>query len=92
MRFSIFTVHVVKDNIQKSYVLPASPYGSVKRRRWSEVECRTALKLFGTNIRTGKLPSFEEIKKIKQEHGELNARSSPQIKTWIHNQIKKREL
>ncbi|KAG5866383.1 hypothetical protein JTB14_018942 [Gonioctena quinquepunctata] len=66
-----------------------SPYGSVKRRRWTTDETATALNEFAKNIESGKLPSLKEIQEVKSKCPHLNQRSSPRIKTWIHNQFKK---
>ncbi|XP_044762003.1 uncharacterized protein LOC123319204 [Coccinella septempunctata] len=66
-----------------------SPYGPVKRRKWTNEETQTVLREFKENMDSGKLPSFKEIEEVKLRCTELSARSSPQIKTWIHNQIRK---
>lgn len=73
-----------------SYNFSGSPYGPVKRRRWSQKEITTTMKVFEKHLETGKLPSFKEIQNIKSQYPDLKNRSSPQIKTWLHNQIKKK--
>lgn len=67
-----------------------SPYGFVNRRRWTPDETATALNEFEKNLKNKKLPSFKEIQEIKSKCPILSRRSSPQIKTWLHNQFKKR--
>ncbi|XP_044762706.1 uncharacterized protein LOC123319819 [Coccinella septempunctata] len=67
-----------------------SPYGTVKRRRWTTEEIQTTLKEFKVNFEIGKLPSFKEIQEVKSRCPQLSLRSQAQIKTWIHNQFRKK--
>jgi len=69
--------------------LLASPYGKTKRIRWTEDEKQAALQAFARHVENRKLPSLKEIQEVKKKYNSLGRRTSPQIKTWIHNQIKK---
>lgn len=54
----------------------------------SAEEKNTVFRIFQKNIAERKLPSFTEIQKAIRENESLQHRTSPQIKTWIHNQFK----
>lgn len=70
------------------YIL-ASPYGKTKRVRWTEEEKETKLQAFAKYMENKTLPSLKEIQKIRNKYGSLIRRTSPQIKTWLHNMQKK---
>jgi len=42
-------------------------------------------------LRNGKLLSLKAIHEITKQNPCLKNRSSPQIKTWLHNQLKKKK-
>lgn len=69
-------------------LLLASPYGKTKRTRWTEKERETVLQAFATHMGNLTLPSLREIQEIKRKYKCLSHRTSPQIKTWIHNKQK----
>lgn len=60
----------------------------MKRVRWSEEEKKTILQVFSEYMDKFKLPSLREIQAIKKKYTLLAKRTSPQIKTWLHNQQK----
>ncbi|XP_029170147.1 uncharacterized protein LOC114939876 isoform X5 [Nylanderia fulva] len=66
----------------------ASPYGKTKRQRWTEKEKETVLQAFSTHMKNLTLPSLREIQETKKKYSCLFNRTSPQIKTWIHNKQK----
>lgn len=66
----------------------ASPYGSVKRRRWTNDETASAVNEFVLNMEQGNLHSLKEIENVKSKCPQLKERSSPQIKSSIHNYLK----
>lgn len=72
-----------------SYSFLASPYGNTKRVRWTENEKQAVLKAFAQHVENQTLPSLKEIQEVKKKYNSLARRSSPQIKTWLHNQQKK---
>ncbi|XP_039304119.1 uncharacterized protein LOC113005529 isoform X2 [Solenopsis invicta] len=67
---------------------PISPYGKTKRVRWSQKEQDTALEAFANYMKNLKLPSLKEIQEVKKKYTCLAQRTSPQIKTWLHNKQK----
>ncbi|XP_077266022.1 uncharacterized protein LOC143899546 isoform X2 [Temnothorax americanus] len=69
-----------------------SPYGRTKRTRWNENEKTVVLTAFDEFMKGGKLPSLQAIHKVIKQNPCLINRSSPQIKTWLHNQLKKKEI
>lgn len=69
-------------------MLLVSPYGKTKRRRWSQREQETALHAFDNYMKILKLPSLKEIQETKKKYTALAQRTSPQIKTWLHNKQK----
>lgn len=69
----------------------ASPYGKTKRIRWTEDEKQAVLQPFAQHIENRTLPSLGEIQKAKMKYKSLVRRSSPQIKTWLHNQQKNQQ-
>lgn len=66
----------------------ASPYGKTKRIRWSKEEKEIALQAFSKYMEKLKLPSLKDIQTVKKKYTLLAKRTSPQIKTWLHNQQK----
>lgn len=68
--------------------LLASPYGKTKRTRWTEKEKETVLQAFAAYMDNLTLPSLREIQEVKKKYKCLSHRTSPQIKTWIHNKQK----
>lgn len=70
------------------YILLASPYGKTKRSRWTAEEKETALTVFAKHIENQTLPSLAEIQSMKKQYKSLTRRTSPQIKTWLHNRQK----
>lgn len=70
------------------YALLASPYGKTKRVRWTEDEKEAALHAFAGHMENHTLPSLREIQEIKKKYISLARRTSPQIKTWLHNKQK----
>jgi len=71
------------------YLFVCSPYGHTKRKRWSEDEKKVVLTAFGQVIKNGKLPSLKEIHEVIKQNPCIKHRSSSQVKTWLHNQLKK---
>lgn len=69
-------------------LLLASPYGKTKRQRWTEKEKETVLQAFAKHMEKLTLPSLREIQEKKKKYSCLFHRTSPQIKTWIHNKQK----
>ncbi|XP_066590664.1 uncharacterized protein [Prorops nasuta] len=65
-----------------------SPYGAVKRRRWSIKEKDAVLSTFNENLKNGSLPSLKRIQEIITANPCLHQRTAAQIKTWLHNQLK----
>ncbi|XP_025267032.1 uncharacterized protein LOC105253043 [Camponotus floridanus] len=65
-----------------------SPYGKTKRVRWTEDEKKTALSAFAQHMENYTLPSLKEIQEVKKKYISLARRTSPQIKTWLHNKLK----
>jgi hypothetical protein len=65
-----------------------SLYSHTKRKRWNECEKTVVLTAFDKVIRNGKLPSLQAIHEVIKQNSCLRHRSSPQIKTWLHNQLK----
>jgi len=59
----------------------ASPYGKTKRIRWSKKEKETTLQAFSEYMEKLKLPSLQDIQKIKKKYTLLARRTSAQIKT-----------
>lgn len=74
-----------------AYSFLASPYGKTKRVRWTIDEKQAALQAFAQHVKNHTLPSLKEIQEVKKKNKSLAQRSSPQIKTWIHNQLKKKK-
>lgn len=66
----------------------ASPYGKTKRQRWTKEEMETVFQAFSKHMKNLTLPSLQEIQQAKQKYSCLMHRTSPQIKTWIHNKQK----
>lgn len=62
--------------------------GSTKKVRWSKSEKEAIYHIFGENIKKKVLPSLKAIQVAVKETPALQNRTSPQIKTWIHNQLK----
>jgi len=73
----------------KEYLFVGSPYGHTKRKRRSEDEKKVVLTAIGQVIKNGKLPSLQEIHEVIKQNPCIKHRSSPQVKTWLHNQLKK---
>ncbi|XP_029662925.1 uncharacterized protein LOC115235345 isoform X2 [Formica exsecta] len=65
-----------------------SPYGKTKRVRWTEDEKEAALHAFAGHMENHTLPSLREIQEVKKKYISLARRTSPQIKTWLHNKQK----
>ncbi|KAM0727236.1 hypothetical protein ACS0PU_006568 [Formica fusca] len=66
----------------------ASTRKSTHKIRWTDDERTIVLSSFQTAIKNKKLPSLHEINEIKIKYPVLKARTSAQIKTWLHNQIR----
>lgn len=66
----------------------ASPYGKTKRVRWTEREKEAVLEAFAKHMENLILPSLREIQEMKKKYTLLAHRTSPQIKTWLHNKQK----
>jgi len=47
------------------------------------------LTAFDENIKSGKLPSLRAIHEIIKQNPCLRHRSSPQVKSWLQNQLKR---
>ncbi|XP_071581740.1 uncharacterized protein [Temnothorax nylanderi] len=62
-----------------------SPFGKTKRIRWTEEEQEAALEGFAKYMEKKTLPSLKDIQEIRKKYKCLSKRSSPQIKTWLHN-------
>jgi len=65
----------------------ASPFGSTKRKRWTQEETQLILTSFHQEIKKSQLSSGTDIEMLRQKHTCLHTRTTPQIKTWIHNII-----
>ncbi|KAF5307629.1 hypothetical protein FQR65_LT18374 [Abscondita terminalis] len=65
-----------------------SPYGPVKRRKWSEQEKCAVINEFKKKIKSKKLPSLQEAQIAIKNHPSLKGRTAPQLITWIHNHYK----
>lgn len=76
-------------NILRSFL--ASPYGKTKRIKWTEDEKQAVFQAFALHVQNRTLPSLKEIQEVKKKYNSLVRRSSPQIKTWLHNQQKKQQ-
>ncbi|XP_067217011.1 homeobox protein 4-like isoform X1 [Linepithema humile] len=81
---------IIENEIQKNNKRKrsTSPYGKTKRTRWTEKEKETVLQAFAIHMGNLTLPSLQEIQEIKKKYKCLSHRTSPQIKTWIHNKQK----
>ncbi|XP_077266027.1 uncharacterized protein LOC143899548 isoform X2 [Temnothorax americanus] len=81
------------ENVEKSRTKrrSSSPYGRTKRTRWNENEKTVVLTAFDEFMKGGKLPSLQAIHEVIKQNPCLKNRSSPQIKTWLHNQRKKKK-
>jgi len=79
--FIIYTIKII-------HILLASPYGATKRIRWSDEEKEAALRAFSKHMENLTLPSLAEIQEMKKIYTSLACRTSPQIKTWLHNKQK----
>ncbi|XP_067210590.1 putative mediator of RNA polymerase II transcription subunit 29 [Linepithema humile] len=81
---------IIENEIQKNNKRKrsTSPYGKTKRTRWTEKEKETVLQAFAIHMGNLTLPSLREIQEIKKKYKCLSHRTSPQIKTWIHNKQK----
>lgn len=81
-----------KNDVNNTQRRKISPFGSTRKSthkvRWTNDERTIVLSSFQTSIKNKKLPSLREINKIKIKYPVLKARTSAQIKTWLHNQIK----
>jgi len=56
--------------------------------RWTETEKETVLEAFAKHMKNLTLPSLREIQEMKKKYTLLAHRTSPQIKTWLHNKQK----
>lgn len=65
----------------------ASPFGSTKRKRWTQEETQLILTSFHQKIKKSQLPSGKDIEMLRQKYVCLRNRTAPQIKTWLHNVI-----
>lgn len=65
----------------------ASSFGYVKRNRWTQEEKEVIWREFAVCIEMKKLPSLKTIQEVKKANKSLSMRTSPQIKTFIHNQF-----
>ncbi|XP_077277339.1 uncharacterized protein LOC143905657 isoform X1 [Temnothorax americanus] len=65
-----------------------SPYGKTKRLRWTDDEKEAVLQAFAQNMANHTLPSLKEIQETRKNYPCLANRTSPQIKTWLHNKQK----
>ena len=68
-------------------MLLASPFGSTKRKRWTQEEIKLILTDFCEEIKNSRLPSGRDIEILRQKHRCLQNRTVAQIKTWLHNII-----
>lgn len=84
--YNIYEYYVTYNII---FSLLASPYERTKRVRWTEDEKQAAFRAFGRHVENHTLPSLKEIQEVKKKYSSLVRRTSPQIKTWLHNQQKK---
>lgn len=88
--YNLLLSYIFHKHIFKLYPIfhLVSPYGKTKRIRWSKEEKEIALQVFSEYMEKLKLPSLHEIQTMKKKYTLLARRSSPQIKTWLHNQQK----
>ncbi|KAM0736423.1 hypothetical protein ACS0PU_010384 [Formica fusca] len=77
-----------KEGENKKRKRSTSPYGKTKRSRWTEHEKNDALQAFAKHMENLTLPSLKEIQEMKKKYTSLTNRTSPQIKTWLHNKQK----
>lgn len=63
--------------------------GHIKRRSWTPNEKSTVFRVFKQTLSTGKLPSLNKCQEAILFNKELQDRSPVQLKTWLHNQLKK---
>jgi len=56
--------------------------------RWSEEEKSDALNAFAHHMKNLTLPTLKEIQETKKKYTSLAKRTSPQMKTWLHNKQK----
>ena len=62
-----------------------------KKKRWTNEEIKNAKTYFSNYIRKGILPPLSEIEKVKMKYNVLKDRKTDVIKTWLHNQLKKKK-
>ncbi|XP_045477756.1 uncharacterized protein LOC123682945 [Harmonia axyridis] len=62
--------------------------GTLKRVRWTQEEKDAIFRIFGEYMNRKALPPLKVIQTVIKETPVLQNRTSPQIKTWIHNQLK----
>ncbi|XP_029170011.1 uncharacterized protein LOC114939768 [Nylanderia fulva] len=83
----------VNNNTQRQKKRMTSVVGSTRNSthkiRWTDDERTIVLSSFQPAIKNKKLPSLREINEIKIKYPVLKARTSAQIKSWLHNQIRK---
>ncbi|XP_072763370.1 uncharacterized protein [Anoplolepis gracilipes] len=81
-----------KNDVNNTQRRKISPFGSTRKStykvRWTNDERTIVLSSFKTFIKNKKLPSLRKINEIKIKYPVLKARTSAQIKTWLHNQIR----
>ncbi|KAM8713703.1 hypothetical protein ACLKA7_013946 [Drosophila subpalustris] len=66
----------------------ASPYGTIRRVRWTADEKQELIELFGDLKSLQKLPSLQECLQIIRNSKNLRERTPAQLKTWLDNQSK----
>ncbi|KAF5305491.1 hypothetical protein FQA39_LY01582 [Lamprigera yunnana] len=66
-----------------------SPMGHVKRRSWSNQERTIVLEEFKQEFESKQLPSTSQCSALRKKFPILLSRSSPQIKSWFDNMLRK---
>jgi hypothetical protein len=87
----VYTRYYVHQDIQSFFINYICIAGreTYKKRRWTNKEIIDAKLYFSNYICKGKLPPLPEIEKVKMTYI-LKDRNPDVIKTWLHNQLKKK--
>lgn len=66
--------------------------GKQKGYGGQKIKKEAALQAFSQHVKNGTLPSLKEIQLMKKKYTVLTRRTSPQIKTWLHNKQKNKKV
>ncbi|KAG5867308.1 hypothetical protein JTB14_003251 [Gonioctena quinquepunctata] len=72
----------------KKTIKASKGYATSKKVRWTNDEKDAIFRIFGEYLKKKELPPLKIIQSVIKETPILQNRTSPQIKTWIHNQFK----